>query len=105
MSNYPEIGAFRTKTVLSLIDKARMPEAQKSRKRVLPNMLELEPRFKVLKLRRPEEDLFSVLQEDCKVWVFFHVLISRIHPIFSEAQLSRKRDFLHFLDLEFHFSI
>ena len=66
-----------------------MPEAQKSRKRVLLNIFELESRFKVLKLRYPEV-LFIVLYNSAFVVSSDdqrsrNMLMPEIQPIFSEV--------------------
>jgi hypothetical protein len=66
-----------------------MPEAQKSRKRVLLNIFELESRFKVLKLRYPEDlfivfynSAFLVSSDDQRSR---NMLMPEIQPIFSEV--------------------
>lgn len=66
-----------------------MPEAQKSRKRVLLNIFELESRFKVLKLRYPEDlfivfynSAFLVSSDDQRSR---NMLMPGIQPIFSEV--------------------
>lgn len=66
-----------------------MPEAQKSGKRVLLNIFELESRFKVLKLRYPEDlfivfynSAFLVSSDDQRSR---NMLMPEIQPIFSEV--------------------